>query len=182
MLWSKIVLLGSTRKSLNHERQKTVAGIKMMSLGGSMRQKYAVKQLSIFLENRKGRLLEVTGTLKDAGINIRALALAESAEFGILRLVVNNPEKAKSALSSEGFTVNDQDVFAVEVEDSPGSFHEVVKILALEDINIDYTYAFVGNSNKAVLVFKVPDELLEKALEALDKGGIKIVEPLFFYD
>ncbi len=147
-----------------------------------MRRKYAVKQLSIFLENRKGRLLEVTGTMKDAGINIRALSMAESAEFGILRLVVNNPEKAKTALSSGGFTVKEQDVFAVEVEDRPGSFHEVVKILAEADINIDYTYAFVGNTNKAVLIFKVPDEMLEKALQALADGGIKLVEPLFFYD
>ncbi len=147
-----------------------------------MRKKYAVKQLSIFLENRKGRLLEVTETLKDADVNIRALAMAESAEFGILRLVVNNPEKAKSALSSGGFTVKEQDVFAVEVEDSPGSFHQVVRVLAEADINIDYTYAFVGNSNRAVLVFKVPDDMLNKALESLGHSGIKLVEPLFFYD
>ena len=146
-----------------------------------MIQQYAVKQLSIFLENRKGRLLEVTNTLKENGINIRALAMAESAEFGILRLVVDNPEKAKSALSSNGFTVKEQDVFAVEVDDTPGSFYEVVKILAENDINIDYTYAFVGNSKCAVLVFKVPEDLLEKALDSVQKGGIKLVEPLFFY-
>ena len=95
-----------------------------------MRTKYAVKQISVFLENRKGRLLEVTETLKDAAINIRALAMAESAEFGILRLVVDNPEKAKNALSKSGFTTSEQDVFAVEVEDAPGSFHQVVKVLA----------------------------------------------------
>ncbi len=147
-----------------------------------MRSKYGVKQLSVFLENRKGRLLEVTEVLKDAGINIRALAMAESAEFGILRLVVNNPEKAKTALSSAGFTVKEQDVFAVEVEDAPGSFYQVVKILAEADINIDYTYAFVGGTKKAVLVFKVPEELLENALKALSEGGVTLVEPLFFYD
>ncbi len=147
-----------------------------------MRNKYAVKQLSVFLENRKGRLLEVTETLKNAGVNIRALAMAESAEFGILRLVVNNPEKAKNALSAGGFTVKEQDVFAVEVEDRPGSFFQVVKALAHSDINIDYTYAFVGNSNRAVLIFKVPDEMLNRALESLDRSGIGLVEPLFFYD
>ncbi len=147
-----------------------------------MANRYVVKQLSIFLENRKGRLLEVTETLKDAGINIRALAMAESAEFGILRLVVNNPEKARTALSSGGFTVAEQEVFAVEVNDEPGSFHKVVKILAGEDINVDYTYAFVGDSSRAVLVFKVSEGALEKAVDALESQGVKLVEPMFFYD
>ncbi len=147
-----------------------------------MRSKFGVKQLSIFLENRKGRLLEVTEALKENMINIRALALAESAEFGILRLVVNNPEKAKSALAASGFTVKEQDVFAVEVEDAPGSFCEVVRILADAGINVDYTYAFVGEAKRAVLIFKVADDALEGALEALQKGGVKLVEPVFFYD
>ena len=147
-----------------------------------MKAKFAVKQLSVFLENRKGRLLEVTEALTNAEINIRALAMAESAEFGILRLVVNNPEKAKASLSSSGFTVNEQDVFAVEVEDRPGSFYKVVRILADQDINIDYTYAFVGNSHRAVLIFRVQDEFLDKALEALKKGGVTLVEPVFFYN
>ena len=146
-----------------------------------MRSKYGVKQISVFLENRKGRLLEVTEALTEANINIRALAMAESAEFGILRLVVDNPEKAKNALSKSGFTVNEQDVFAVEVEDRPGSFHEVVKVLAGEDINIDYTYAFVGDSKRAVLIFRVADDVLERALKALDEKGIRLVEPIFFY-
>lgn len=147
-----------------------------------MIKKYGIKQLSIFLENRRGRLLEVTEALKDASINIRALVLAESAEFGILRLVVNNPEKAKSVLSSSGFTLKEQDVFAVEVPDEPGSFYQVVKLLTGNDINVDYTYAFVGEAIKAVLVFKVPSEMLEKALEGLSQGGITLVEPMFFYD
>jgi len=146
-----------------------------------MRSKYGVKQISVFLENRKGRLLEVTKALMEAQINIRALAMAESAEFGILRLVVDNPEKAKTALSKSGFTVNEQDVFAVEVEDRPGSFHEVVKVLANQDINIDYTYAFVGDSKRAVLIFRVADDVLEQALKALDESGIRLVEPIFFY-
>ncbi len=146
-----------------------------------MANKFAVKQLSIFLENRRGRLLEVTKTLMDARINIRALSMAESAEFGILRLVVNNPEKARTALSSGGFTIREQDVFAVEVDDEPGGFYGVVKILAESDINIDYTYAFVGESKKAVLIFKVPEELLPKAVSAIEQGGIRLVEPIFFY-
>ena len=146
-----------------------------------MRAKYGIKQLSIFLENRKGRLREVTQVLAEANVNIRALALAESAEFGILRLVVDNPEKARSVLSSSGFTVKEQEVFAVEVPDKPGGFYQVVRLLADADINIDYTYAFVGGKDKAILVFKVPDDLLDKALEVVEKGGVKLVEPLFFY-
>lgn len=146
-----------------------------------MIRKYGVKQISVFLENRKGRLLEVTEALVQANINIRALAMAESAEFGILRLVVDNPEKARTALSRSGFTTNEQDVFAVEVDDKPGSFHRVVKIMADQDINIDYTYAFVGDSRRAVLIFRVHDEVLEKALKALEKHGVKLVEPMFFY-
>ncbi len=147
-----------------------------------MIKKYGIKQLSIFLENRKGRLLEVTKALRDASINIRALALAESAEFGILRLVVNNPEKAKSVLSASGFTLREQDVFAVEVPDEPGSFCKVVEILSGADINIDYTYAFVGGGKKAVLIFKVPSERLEDAIKALLDSGMTLVEPVFFYD
>lgn len=147
-----------------------------------MSSKYAVKQLSIFLENRKGRLLEVTEALEKASVNIRALALAESAEFGILRLVVNNPEKARSALSSAGFTVKEQEVFAVEVPDSPGGFCSVVRILTDNDINVDYTYAFVGGGEKAVLIFKVPDDMLDRAISAVKDGGITLMEPMFFYD
>ncbi len=146
-----------------------------------MRAKYGIKQLSIFLENRKGRLREVTHVLAEANVNIRALAIAESAEFGILRLVVDNPEKARNVLSSSGFTVKEQDVFAVEVPDKPGGFYQVVKILADEDINIDYTYAFVGGKDVAILIFKVPDELFDKALEVIEKGGLKLVKPIFFY-
>ncbi len=147
-----------------------------------MSKKYAVKQLSIFLENRKGRLLEVTEAMERARVNIRALALAESAEFGILRLVVNNPEKARSILASEGFTVKEQNVFAVEVPDTPGGFSSVVRILHDNDINVDYTYAFVGGGDKAVLIFKVPDRLFDVAIQAVEKGGIKLMEPMFFYD
>jgi hypothetical protein len=146
-----------------------------------MTDKYAVKQISIFLENRKGRLLEVTEILKEAGINIRALAMAESAEFGILRLVVDNPAKAKAAITSGGFTANEQDVFAVKVDDTPGSFQKVVSVLASADINVDYAYAFVGESKSAILLFKVPDDSFADAVNAIEKSGTDLVEAVFFY-
>jgi len=147
-----------------------------------LRSKYAVKQISVFLENRRGRLAEVAGALLEAEINIRALFLADSSEFGILRMVVNNPEKAKAVLVSKGFAANETDVFAVEVEDSPGGFYKVVKILADEGIDVEYTYAYAGSSHRAILFFKVKDEEFERAVKALLDQGIKLVEALEVYE
>ncbi len=144
--------------------------------------KYAVKQLSVFLENRRGRLADVAKVLAEAGINIRALFLADSSEFGILRLVVNNPEKAKAVLVSEGFAANETDVFAVEVEDRPGGFYRVVKVLADNGIDVEYTYAYAGTSNKAILFFKVKNEEFDKAIEVLMKNGQNLVEAIKFYE
>ena len=146
-----------------------------------MRTKYAVKQISVFLENRRGRLVDVTKALLDADINIRALFLADSSEFGILRLVVNNPEKARAVLVSEGFAANETDVFAVEVEDRPGGFYRVVKVLADNGIDVEYTYAYAGTSNKAILFFKVKNEEFDKAIEVLMKNGQNLVEAVKFY-
>ena len=147
-----------------------------------MRTKYAVKQISVFLENRRGRLVDVTKVLLDADINIRALFLADSSEFGILRLVVNNPEKAKAVLISEGFAANETDVFAVEVEDRPGGFYRVVKVLADNGIDVEYTYAYAGTSNKAILFFKVKNEEFNRAIEVLMKNGQNLVEAIKFYE
>ncbi len=147
-----------------------------------MRAKYAVKQISVFLENRRGRLADVARALTEADINIRALFLADSSEFGILRLVVNNPEKAKAVLVSKGFAANETDVFAVEVEDKPGGFYTVVKILADNGIDIEYTYAYAGASNRAILFFKVKNHEFEKAVEKLLESGQKLVEAAKFYE
>ncbi len=146
-----------------------------------MRGKFAVKQISVFLENRRGRLVDVARALSEAEVNIRALFLADSSEFGILRLVVNNPEKARAVLSAEGFAANETDVFAVEVEDKPGGFYRVVKTLSENGIDVEYTYAFAGASNRAILFFKVPDSEFDRALELLSKEGHKLVEATEFY-
>ena len=146
-----------------------------------LRSKYAVKQISVFLENRRGRLAEVARALLEADINIRALFLADSSEFGILRMVVNNPEKAKAVLVSKGFAANETDVFAVEVEDKPGGFYRVVKVFADEGIDVEYTYAYAGSSERAILFFKVKDEEFEKAVEALLSQGIKLIEAVEVY-
>ncbi|MGB9667662.1 MAG: ACT domain-containing protein [Thermosulfidibacteraceae bacterium] len=133
-----------------------------------------VEQLSVFLENKAGRLAEVAKILGDNGINIRALSLADTTDFGILRLIVNDNEKAKEVLKDERFTVKITEVIAVEVDDRPGGLASILLPLSEEGINVEYMYAFVEKSkNKAVLVFKFDD--LDKAIEVLRKNNVKIL-------
>ena len=106
------------------------------------------KQLSIFLENRSGRLHEVTEVLGRAGINIRALSLADTSDFGILRLIVDRPEDAYRILREEGFTVRESEVMAVEVSDQPGGLSEVLEIFRDGGINVEYMYAFVEKAGR----------------------------------
>ena len=146
-----------------------------------MRAMYAVKQISVFLENRRGRLVDVSRVLYEADINIRALFLADSSEFGILRMVVDNPEKAKAVLLSEGFAANEAEVLAVEVEDKPGGFYSVVKALTDSEIDIEYTYAYAGASNKAILFFRVKDDEFDRAVESLLNSGQTVLEAKIFY-
>ncbi|MGA8178690.1 MAG: ACT domain-containing protein, partial [Desulfobacterales bacterium] len=96
------------------------------------------EQISVFLENKAGRLAEVTGILSEAKVNIRALALADTSDFGVLRLIVDNNEKAVEALKNRGFTVGRTDVLAVEVEDRPGGLHSILDILNGAGINVEY--------------------------------------------
>ncbi len=131
-----------------------------------------VKQVSIFLENRAGRLAEVTGILADQDINIRALSLADSVDFGILRLIVDDVEKAKAILKQEGLTVRETDVVAIEVPDRPGGLAHLLQLLKGEKLNVEYMYAFVkAPSQSAVMIFRFHD--LPKALEVLQRKGIR---------
>lgn len=133
-----------------------------------------VKQISIFLENKSGRLAQVTKALGDNGINIRALSIADTTDFGILRLIVNDPDKAYSVLKNSGFTVSTTDVIAVEVADKPGGLAEVLKHLDRSGINIEYLYAFLQkSSNAALVVFRV--EQIEEAVKVLQKEGTRIL-------
>jgi hypothetical protein len=135
----------------------------------------SIIQLSVFLENRLGRLDDVLQILKDNNINIRALSLADKANYGILRMIVDNPEKCITVLKKENVSVNFTPVVAVEVEDRPGGLHEVVKLLVEGGINIEYMYAFVEKTkDKAVVVFRVED--IEKAEECLVLAGKKVLE------
>ncbi|MCA1945977.1 MAG: ACT domain-containing protein [Desulfovibrio sp.] len=133
-----------------------------------------VEQISIFLENKAGRLAEVTRTLAEAGINIRALSLADTSDFGILRLIVTDIEKAKTALKDKGFTVGRTTVVAVEVADNPGGLNHILDLLSKEGVNVEYMYAFVQQSGKnAILIFRF--DRTDQAIEALQKHGIPIV-------
>lgn len=134
-----------------------------------------VEQLSIFIENKSGRLAEVTSILSNAGINIRALYLADTADFGILRLIVNDTEKAKNVLRFNGFTVEKTKVVAIEVPDRPGGLSSILNTIKDEGINVEYMYAFVAKSGEnAIVIFRFDDS--ERADSVLKKSGVKIIE------
>ncbi len=133
-----------------------------------------VEQISIFLENKSGRLAEVTGILADAEVNIRALSLADTSDFGVLRLIVNDITKAKAALKEKGFTVGKTEVLAVEVPDRPGGLHHILSLLQGSGINVEYMYAFVQQSgNNAVMIFRFED--IDRAVELLAENGITVI-------
>jgi hypothetical protein len=134
-----------------------------------------VEQISVFLENKAGRLAEVTRVLSEAGINIRALSLADTSDFGILRLIVNDNDKAKTTLKEHGFTVQKTDVVAVEVEDRPGGLNRILGILSQQEINVEYMYAFVQRGGKdAVMIFRFDD--INTAVRLLQESNVKVLE------
>jgi hypothetical protein len=132
------------------------------------------EQISVFLENKAGRLAEVTAILAETGVNIRALALADTSDFGVLRLIVSDNEKAVTALKSQGFTVGRTDVVAVEVEDRPGGLHRILDILNQAGINVEYMYAFVTQSgNNAIMIFRFDN--IDEAVKLLEENNVKVI-------
>ena len=133
-----------------------------------------IKQISVFLENNAGRLGEVTQTLAKAGVNLRAISIADTADFGILRLIVNNCDMAIKALNEAGFTTRLTDVVAVEIEDKPGSLAEVMELFQKQMVNIEYLYASLeGKSGKAVVIFKLED--ISKGIDILKKNNVSMI-------
>ena len=133
-----------------------------------------VEQISVFLENKAGRLAEVTNTLASNKINIRALSLADTTDFGILRLIVDDSERAKSVLKDQGFTVGKTNVVAVEVEDKPGGLNHILNTLGDNGINVEYMYAFVmPGSTNATLIFRF--DKTDQAVEILSENNIPII-------
>ncbi|MFQ5835506.1 MAG: ACT domain-containing protein [bacterium] len=134
----------------------------------------AVRQISVFLENKIGRLAEITQILGDKEINIRALAIADTTEFGILRMIVDRPQKAYEALEERGFTVSQTEVVVVEVEDKPGGLAQVMAILGKKGINVEYLYAFVAlKGRSALVVLKI--EKLKDTVDLLQAQKVKIL-------
>ena len=138
-----------------------------------------ITQISVFLENRKGRLYDVCSLLGENNINIMALTIAETENFGVLRIVVNKPEEAIKLLKEKGFAANITDVVIAEVEDKPGGLAKVLKILNDNNINIEYMHALLGKqADKSFMVFRFdnPDQaikvLLNNKINIIDKSKI----------
>ncbi|MDR1239744.1 MAG: ACT domain-containing protein [Treponema sp.] len=135
----------------------------------------AIQQISVFLENTTGRLGEVTRVLAQAGINIRAISIADTADFGILRLIVDKCAEAVKALGDGGFTTRQSDVAAVEVDDTPGGLAGVMELFQKSQVNIEYLYASLeGQTGKAVVIFKLEDH--DRGLKIIRENGLAMVD------
>ena len=133
-----------------------------------------VEQISIFLENKPGSLENVTRILKDANINIRTLSLADTTDFGILRLIVNDVNTALNVLKENGLRVSRTNVVAVEVPDRPGGLHSILETLSKNGVNVEYLYAFVERSGEnAVIIFRF--DALDAAIDVLLKNGFTVM-------
>lgn len=134
-----------------------------------------LKQITVFLENKVGRLGEVTRVLAEAGVNMRAISIADTADFGILRIIVDQHDEALRALNEAGFTTRITTIAAVEIEDKPGGLAQVMELFQKSQVNIEYLYASLENkAGKAVVIFKLADH--EKGLQILKDNGLSMVD------
>jgi hypothetical protein len=134
-----------------------------------------VEQISIFLENKSGRLAEVTEILARAGINIRSLSLADTADFGILRLIVDRTDRASGVLKENGFTVAKTEVIALQVPDVPGGLAKILSVLDGAKLNVEYMYAFIHRSGEdAIVIFRFDE--IDKAIRVLLAAGIRVLK------
>ena len=136
----------------------------------------SVKQISVFLENKPGTLLEMTGVLAEKQVDMRALSLAETSDFGIARLIVDDVYAASTVLKENGFIHNIASVLCVSIPDEPGGLNEVLQILSEAGVNVEYMYAFLGGKNvdHAYMIFRVQDR--KAAAAALRSKDIRVVE------
>lgn len=132
-----------------------------------------IKQISVFAENKPARLEKMTQILKLANINIRAFTITEAGDFGVLRMVVDKPDTAHRQLNEAGFTVSETDVLGVEMSDSPDALHEIAHILGSNNINVDYAYAFVTATQKALLIIRVDN--INNAITVLGNAGVVLI-------
>lgn len=136
-----------------------------------------VKMVAIFAENKPGQTAQVTRILADAQLNIRCVTLASTGAFGVMKLLVNEPQLACQALRHEGVAATLMDVIAVDMPDEPGALHRVAECLAKHHINMDNTSGFIAN-NRAILVIEVQSQSVAKACEVLEKEGLRILSQL----
>ncbi len=135
-----------------------------------------IKQISVFVENKPGRLAEITKVLKEKNVDIRALSIADTTDFGILRMIADNPDLALEALRSEGLTVTTTDVIAVGIEDRPGGLYGILSALNEKGISVEYAYAFITRKAEgAFVIIRVEDNAA--AVEILRKAGVKLLTP-----
>jgi hypothetical protein len=133
-----------------------------------------IKQISIFMENTTGRLADVTALLAKGGVNLRALSIADTADFGILRMVADQPDEAVQLLKDAGFIARETDVIGVEVQDQPGELARIMALFRDEGVNIEYLYASLEHKvDKAVIVLKVDD--INAGLAMLEKHGFSTI-------
>ncbi|MDR0663857.1 MAG: amino acid-binding protein [Spirochaetaceae bacterium] len=134
-----------------------------------------IKQISVFLENNSGRLAEVTKCLAEAKINLRAISIADTADFGILRIIVDKQAEAVKTLNAAGFTTRETDVLAVEISDTPGALAAVIELFRETKVNIEYLYASLeGSQGKAVVLFKLNDP--DAGLKIIRESGVTLLE------
>jgi len=132
-------------------------------------------QLSVFIENRSGRLAKIATALGNIGVNIRAMSLADTSDFGILRLIVNDSKRAKETLKDHGFTVRVSEVIAIAIPDTPGALGNLLSIMEHAGLNVEYMYAFVEkNMDQAIIIFRFDDT--DKAINTLVENDIQVIE------
>jgi hypothetical protein len=140
-----------------------------------------VKQISVFVENKAGRLAQITSILASEGINIQALSIADTTDFGILRIIVDKPDKAVEVLRKNEFTAAETDVIAVSIEDTPGGLAKALKVLDKEGIGIEYMYAFTEKRrDDALVILRIENN--QKAVEVLNRAGIDVVPSEVVYN
>lgn len=131
----------------------------------------SVKQISVFIENKKGKLAEATRYIADHDVNLRALSIADTQDFGILRIICENPDKANEVLQAGGYITTMTDVLAAAISDTPGSLATILEVLSEANIAVEYTYAFLSEKAGAYMIFRVDDN--QSAAAALAGAGIK---------
>ena len=129
------------------------------------------KQISVFVENRKGRIGEVLQVLKGNGVNILSLSIADTSEYGLFRIIVDKPETGKKVLSEAGFSAMLSDIFIISVPHEPGSLHEILQVISDEEISVEYMYGLSVAGEEASIVLKTSDT--DKAMQVFKKHGVK---------